>query len=106
MSNPNPLDGAQEIQQMLVSYAKQETLEPLKHLGRYLGFGLAGSIFVFFGTFFVALGTLRFSQSVDTFAGGGWWSTIPYLITIGVLVLFLLLIFFRLSRAKKKIART
>lgn len=103
MSNPNPLDGAQEIQQMLVDYAKQETIDPLKTLGRYLGFGLAGSLLIFLGAFFSALGVLRLSQSFETFDGGGWLSTIPYLITIAVLVLFLLLIFLRLSRARNEI---
>ena len=103
MANPNPLDGAQEIQQLLVSYAKQETVEPLKQLGRYLGFGLAGSLLMFLGAFFVGLGVLRLTQTVDAFSGSSWASTLPYLITIAVLVLFVALILLTLSRAKKKI---
>ncbi len=88
---------------MLVSYAKQETVEPLKHLGRYLGLGLAGSVMMFMGVFFVGLGALRLAQSLEVFAGSSWASTFPYLISIGVLLLFLVLIFLALSRAKKKI---
>ncbi len=105
MSKPNPLDGAQEIQQMLVSYAKQETVEPLKHLGRYLGLGLAGSFMMFLGTMFIGLGALRFAQTIEVFTGSSWASTLPYLITMGVLILFMGLIFLALSRAKKKVAR-
>ncbi|MDH3681285.1 MAG: phage holin family protein [Acidimicrobiia bacterium] len=103
MANPNPLDGAQEIQELLVSYAKQETVEPLKQLGRYLGYGLAGSLLVFMGAFFVGLGVLRLTQTVDTFSGSSWASTLPYVITIAVLVLFVALIMLTLTRAKKKI---
>lgn len=88
---------------MLVSYAKQETVEPLKHLGRYLGLGLAGSVLMFMGTFFVGLGVLRLTQSIEVFAGGSWASTLPYVITIAVLVLFIALIFLALNRAKRKL---
>lgn len=104
MANPNPLDGAQEIQELLVSYAKQETVEPLKQLGRYLGFGLAGSLLMFLSAFFVGLGTLRLTQTVETFSGSSWASTLPYLITIAVLLVFIGLILLALNRAQKKIS--
>lgn len=103
MASPNPLEGAQEIQQMLVSYAKQETVAPLKQLGRYLGFGVAGSLLVFMGTFFVGLGVLRLMQTIEVFEGSSWASTLPYVIAIAVLVLFLLMIYSAMSRAKKKV---
>ena len=67
VANQTPIEGAQEMQQMLVNYAKQETLEPLKQLGRYLGLGLAGSLFMFLGVFFVGLATLRLLQSIEFF---------------------------------------
>ncbi len=103
MSTSNPLEGAQEIQQMLVDYAKQETILPLKQLGRYLGLGIGGSIVMAFGVFFVGLATLRLLQSIDTFAGGSWMSTLPYVATIFVLLLAIGLIYLTLSRAKKKV---
>ena len=103
MDKPNPLDGAQEIQQLLIAYARQETVDPLKTLGRYLGLGLAGSLLVFTGVFFVGLGALRFMQSISTFEGAGWPSTVPYLTSIAVLALFLALIALTLNRAKKKV---
>lgn len=103
MASPNPLEGAQEIQKMLVTYAKQETVAPLKQLGRYLGFGLAGSLLVFMGAFFIGLGVLRLMQSFEVFTGSSWASTLPYVIAIAVLVLFLLMIYSAMSRAKKKV---
>ncbi len=103
MSKSNPLEGAQEMQQMLMGYAKQETLEPLKQLGRYLGLGIAGSLLMFMGVFFAGLGTLRLLQSLDTFGGASWMSTLPYLVSIVVLLAAIGLISMSLSRAKKKV---
>lgn len=103
MSKTNPLEGAQEMQHMLVGYAKQETLEPLKQLGRYLGLGFAGSLLMFLGVFFAGLGTLRLLQSFETFGGSSWMSTLPYLVAIVVLLLAMVLIYMSLSRAKKKV---
>ena len=103
MARPNPFEGAQEIQELLISYAKQETTDPLKSLGRYLGFGIGGALLVFLGSFFIGLGVLRLTQSLEVFAGGSWASTLPYLITLAVLGLFAALVFGALSRAKKKV---
>jgi uncharacterized BrkB/YihY/UPF0761 family membrane protein len=99
----NPLEGAQEMQRLLVDYAKQETIEPLKQLGRYLGLGIAGALLVFLGVFFIGLATLRLLQSFDPFDGASWASTLPYLVAVAVLVLALALIYLSLSRAKRKV---
>lgn len=89
---------------MLVTYAKQETVDPLKTLGGYLAWGLVGSIFMFLGIMFFALGTLRFFQTqFDDFDGGGIGSTVPYLAAIGVLVVLIGLLILSFTRAKKAI---
>ncbi len=103
MSKTNPLEGAQEMQQLLTTYAKQETLQPLKQLGKYLGLGIAGSLLIFIGVFFVGLATLRLLQSLDVFAGAAWMSTLPYLASIAVLGLAMVLIYGSLTPAKKKV---
>jgi uncharacterized BrkB/YihY/UPF0761 family membrane protein len=103
VARPNPVEGAQEVQKLLVDYAKQETIEPLKTLGRYLGLGIAGAILVFMGVFFVGLATLRLLQSLDTFEGGSWMSTLPYLVAIVVLLAAIGLIYGSLSRARRKV---
>ncbi len=105
MAKANPLDEAKELQQMLVTYAKQETVEPLKTLGGYLGKGIAGAVFVFLGIMFTGFGTLRFFQSeVDSFRGGGWGSLAPYGITLGVLAVMIGVLVLSLLRAKKAVS--
>lgn len=103
MASPNPLEGAQEIQRMLVAYAKQETVDPLKALGRYLGFGVGGALLLFLGSFFIGLGVLRLVQTFEAFGGSSWASTVPYLITIAVLALIVGLLALSLRRAKKRL---
>lgn len=87
---------------MLVDYAKQETVEPLKRLGRYLGLGVAGSIFMFLGALFIGLGALRLAQTF--FEGSSFLSTLPYLISLIVLGIAMAVIYLALGRAKRKVA--
>jgi len=71
---------------MVVTYFKQQTLIPLQKLGRYIGFGILGSLFLGFGVVFLALSALRALQDEtgDTFSGD--WSWVPYLITFVALL--------------------
>jgi hypothetical protein len=98
------LDGAQEIRDLIVSYAKQETITPLRSLQRYLGFGMAGSLLIFMGSFFLGLGLLRLMQSYDVFAGGSWASTLPYVIAMVVLILLMGLVYNALRRSTRALA--
>jgi hypothetical protein len=85
LSVKNVPDTLQDLKGLLVSYAKQETIDPLRNLGRYLGFGLAGMALITLGTFFLAMSLLRFLQ---TMVGGffdGFWSWVPYVIVMVVL---------------------
>ena len=59
-------------------YVRQETVEPLRSLGRYLLFGTAGSLLVGVGAVLLALGALRGLQAWDEM--GGRWSWVPYLV--------------------------
>ena len=58
-------------------YFRQETVAPLRSLGRYLLFGTAGSVLVGVGTVLLALGALRGLQAWGVLDGR--WSWIPYL---------------------------
>jgi hypothetical protein len=100
---PKPFEGAQEIQQLLIDYAKQETITPLRSLGRYLSYGLAGSLLVFAGAFFLGLGVLRLLQSLSPFDGASWASTLPYVITIAVLTALIGVIYGTLRRARRAV---
>ena len=50
-TDKSPRETFDEAKELVVAYARQETIEPIKNLGKWLGFGIAGSIFVTLGTF-------------------------------------------------------
>jgi hypothetical protein len=76
-----------ELRDLVVTYLKQQTLIPLQRLGRYIGFGVLGSLLMGFGVLFLGVSLLRLLQTEtdDTFTGD--WSWVPYLITFVALVL-------------------
>ena len=86
------LAGAKDVVQMAVSYAKQETLDPLKGAARYLAFGLLAATLIGTGLVLAMLGALRGVQlltgATDREVGGldGNWSWAPYFITLLVCV--------------------
>ena len=71
-----------ELWELVLAYVRQETLEPLKGLARFLAFGLAGSLALGLGLVLMLLGGLRALQTEtgDTFSGRLSWA--PYLITL------------------------
>jgi hypothetical protein len=70
-----------EFVDLVVAYAKQETLGPLRGLGRFLGFGVGGSVALALGIPLLLLALLRALQTEtgSTFQGNLSW--LPYLIT-------------------------
>jgi hypothetical protein len=64
--------------QLTVDYVKQETIEPLRGLGRFLYMGIAGSFFLAFGLLLILLGILRLLQTETGTALTGDWSWVPY----------------------------
>jgi hypothetical protein len=84
---------ASELWDLVRAYAKQETVEPLKGIGRFIGFGLAGSFFVGTGVVLLAIGSLRLLQEelASTFDGN--WSWAPYaIVLVGCAVVLLLVL--------------
>ena len=73
-----------EVKELIVAYVKQETIEPIKGLGRFLAFGLLGSFLLSVGTLMLVLAGLRALQTETgtTFAGNFSWA--PYLIVFVV----------------------
>jgi len=76
-----------ELRDLVVDYVKQETLIPLRQLGRYIGFGIAGALLLGLGVLLLGVGGLRALQTEtgDTFTGD--WSWAPYGITFVGLVM-------------------
>jgi len=68
--------------QLTVDYLKQETIEPLKGLGRFLYMGIAGSFCLAFGILLVLLGVLRLLQTETGSALKGDWSWVPYAVVV------------------------
>lgn len=67
---------------LVKSYAKQETIDPIKNAGRFLGFGAIGALLLGIGLSLISLGLLRLVQTeLDNLARGGW-SFVPYLIVL------------------------
>src|SRR3954447_8430015 len=89
---------ASELWQLFLSYAKQETVEPLKGLGRQIGYGV-GAMFLFpLGILLLTLSWLRGLETHTEEHLTGNWSWVPY---AAALVLMIILIVFAVSRIKK-----
>jgi hypothetical protein len=75
--------------QLTVDYLKQEVVEPLRGLGRFLYMGIAGSFFLAFGLLLILLGVLRLLQTETGTALTGDWSWVPYAATVvlGIVVI-------------------
>ena len=73
---------ASELWQLVLAYLKQETIVPIKGLGRFLALGMAGSTVLSLGLVLLVLAMLRALQTETdtTFAGN--WSWAPYAITL------------------------
>ncbi len=75
--------------QLTVDYLKQETIQPLKGLGRFLYMGIAGSFCSAFGILLILLGVLRLLQTETGTALEGDWSWVPYaaVVALGIAVI-------------------
>jgi len=79
------METAGELKVMLTDYARQETVGPLKLLGKWVAFGIGGALCVAIGVGYLTFALLRWLQSLDTFSGPtrNFW---PYLIAFGGLL--------------------
>jgi len=78
----DPQQTIRELRVLVVEYAKQETLEPLKGLGRYVAWGIAGALLLGTGVVFLAIGALRALQDETYPHLTGNWSWVPYAIVV------------------------
>jgi hypothetical protein len=95
---------ATELWDLVRAYAKQETVEPLKGLGRSVGFGLLGALSIGTGVVLLAVAVLRALQTEtgDTFDGN--WSWVPYLIVLVLCSVVTVLALKGTSKRKRKAA--
>jgi hypothetical protein len=87
----SPKESANEVYGLVRDYAKQETLDPIKGLLDFAKWGLVGSLLVGIGVVELLVFVLRLVQ-VET---GTWldgrWSPVPYIVTLVVTGVVLLL---------------
>jgi hypothetical protein len=91
-----------ELKELTVSYAKQETIDPLRGLGRYVGFGIGGSFVLAIGLGMMGLAMLRALQTETGtwFTGNLNW--VPYVLTFLALMVVIVV---ALLAVKKDAAR-
>jgi hypothetical protein len=73
-----------ELWDMVVAYAKQETVDPLRTLLGFIKYGLIGSVLLALGFVLLALGGLRALQEETSPHWTGNWSWVPYTLTLVV----------------------
>ena len=72
-----------ELYDLVVNYAKQETIAPIRGAGRWLAFGIIGAILMSIGLVLGVLAVLRLIQTTSL-GTSNHWSWTSYLITIVV----------------------
>jgi hypothetical protein len=82
-----PTAGGREFVDLVIAYAKQETLGPLRGLARFVLAGTLGSVALALGLPLLLLALLRALQTETGSTFGGHLSWLPYLITSGAALL-------------------
>jgi len=90
-----------EIKELALAYLKEETIDPLKKMGRFVLWGTIGSLFVGFGAVMLLLGLLRFLQEQFPVLDGSL-SWVPYLVVLTTGALVLALTVWRISSGTAK----
>jgi hypothetical protein len=86
--------------QLVIDYIKQETLTPFKGIGRYLLFGILGSIALCAGLVLLLVALLRAlqEQTGSFFSGTLTWA--PYVIVGGAAVILMGLVAWRITASQ------
>ena len=92
----------QELRELVVGYAKQETVDPLKQLGRFVLFGMLGSLVLGIGVVLLLLGLLRLLQTETGTAFQGNWSWVPYFAVLAGCGIVIALAMFGLARGQRR----
>jgi hypothetical protein len=71
-----------ELWQLVLAYFRQETVEPVRNLGRFVFFGVAGSLVLGLGLVLLLLAALRALQTETGPHMQGHWSWLPYVIVL------------------------
>jgi hypothetical protein len=97
----NPSGDARELVDLVIAYAKQETLDPLKGLGKNALKGIGGALLLGMGGVFCSIGALRAMQSETDWFEEHNATYVPYGITIVLLVALAVIGWMGLGPGKK-----
>jgi hypothetical protein len=97
----------EELRELFIRYVKEETIKPLKDLGRFLLWGVIGSVFVAFGAAVLLIGALRYLQWQFPVLDGSL-SWLPYVIVAALAVVVIALTLWRVvsGTAKRRLKVT
>ena len=97
---------AEDVTRLTKQYVIEETVDPLKRLGRYAAFGCLGSALVGLGTLLLLTGVLRILQT-ETSVFHGNLSWIPYFIVVAAAMAVLALVGWRIvsGPAKRRLSK-
>ena len=84
--------------ELIKNYARQETLDPLKGAGRWVGMGLLGSVLIVIGGVSTTIALLRLLQEETGTNFTGNLSWLPYLITMAALIVVMILLGLRIRK--------
>lgn len=88
-----------EVIEFFKSYAKQETVGPLKGAGRWMGYGAAASLAMGLGLVLILLGLLRALQYEADRLSSGSLSWAAYAITLVVTIILLAITLLRVKKS-------
>ena len=91
-------DQVTDLVESVKTYARQETIEPLKGAARWVAVGTVAALSLGLAIVFLAMAVLRLSQDLGGNALDGSWSFVHYFITLIVLVLVVSLAFSRIRQ--------
>ena len=100
LSGPSARDSSLsfvELCKMVRGYIKQETLDPLRGVGRWLAWGIVGAIALLFGAVVGLVGLLRLLQA-EIFDQPNGFTWAPYMIIVGVALVMIWLSLTRIAR--------
>lgn len=87
-----------EVVDYVKTYAKQETVGPLRNAGKFIGFGAAGAISLGLGLSLLLLGLLRLIQSEWSDIADGRLSWLPYTIVFAATAIALALTLMQINK--------
>ncbi len=98
MAETNQKQGVGDLVDLVKNYARQETVDPLKGAGQWVGFGLLGSILLMIGGVALTLAMLRALQEEtgSTFTGNLSWA--PYALTLLALTVVIAALGLRITK--------